>query len=341
MSNQSLSQLFALAAMAVLITGCGGGSSEGPKSDVVIAPKSPAATQESAEEPAAEGEPAGQQVAAAKTPAAEPTAETAKPEMKEGAPAESTEVAAAKPVAEEATAAAEKPAQEAPAAADASKGTTFKGRVVVKGDVPTITPIKPSGNDAFCIDLGEIPNDEVIIGEGNGLADVFVWVTKVPSGVDTPAPPSDPSVLDQKGCRFRPHALAVQVGQTLLVKNDDPTLHNTRISGLSINFNQTVAPNNRDGVPVDIKRSERFPMPVKCDIHGWMSARILATDNPWYAITDKDGNFEINNLPAGVELDFRLQHGKAGYVEKSHTVTLKDGEVSEQTFEIDASKLSS
>jgi hypothetical protein len=78
---------------------------------------------------------------------------------------------------------------------------------------------------------------------------------------------------------------------------------------------------------------------VKCDIHSWMSARLLATDNPWYAVTDKDGNFEINNLPAGAELDFRLQHGKAGYVERSLKLTLKDGEVKEQTFEVDATKL--
>jgi hypothetical protein len=80
-------------------------------------------------------------------------------------------------------------------------------------------------------------------------------------------------------------------------------------------------------------------VPVKCDIHNWMTARILATDNPWNAITDKDGNFEINNLPAGTELEFRMQHGKAGYIEKALKLTLKDGEVKEQTFEVDAAKL--
>ena len=172
------------------------------------------------------------------------------------------------------------------------------------------------------------------------MADVFVWVRKVPSGVDDPAPPEDPAVLDQKGCRFIPPALIVQVGQTLLVKNADATLHNTRMSGLAINFNQTVAGNDRDGVPIDINRAEIVPVPVKCDIHNWMSARVLATDNPWNAVTDKDGHFEIGNLPSGVELEFRLQHGKAGYVEKSLKLTLADGEVKEQNFEVDAAQLS-
>jgi len=258
--------------------------------------------------------------------------------MPQEQPAASAEVAAAPAE----TPAAQPAAEEQPAGAaegSAEKGTTFKGRIVVKGDAPAVSPIKPSGSDAFCIDLGEIPNDEVVVGEGNGLADVFIWVRKAPSGVEVPPPPTEPAVLDQKGCRFIPPALVVQVGQPLLIKNGDPTLHNTRMSGLTISFNQTVAPNNREGVPVDISRPDAFPVPVKCDIHSWMSARVLATDNPWFAVTDKDGNFEINNLPAGVELDFRLQHGKAGYVERSLKVTLKDGEVKEQTFEVDASKL--
>lgn len=319
----------AVAMIAVSSLGCGGGDSDRSRGNVVITPPAapaPAEPAAVATEPAAAAEPV-----TAATPAAEP-----KPEMK-AEPAPKAEVAAAPAATPPAE--APKPAA-APAATDASKGTTFKGRIVVKGDPPTINPIKPSGNDAFCIDLGEIQNDEVVIGEGNGLADVFVWVRKVPAGVEAPAPPSEPAILDQKGCRFIPPALVVQVGQPLLVKNDDATLHNTRMSGLAINFNQTVAPNNREGVPVEINRAEIVPVPVKCDIHGWMSARLLATDNPWNAISDKDGNFEIGNLPSGVELEFRLQHGIAGYVEKSLKLTLAEGEVKEQTFEVDATKLS-
>lgn len=316
MLKQRMTSAAAMAAVTLLVAGCGGGEEPRPRGDVVIEPRQ----QEAAE-------PAGESVA--ETPAQPAPAEQPKPEMTEEQPAPSAEVAAAP---------AETPAEE-PAAESGENGTTFKGRVVVKGDAPTIPPIKPSGTDAFCIDLGEIPQDEVIVGENNGLADVFVWVRKAPSGVEVPDPPTEPAVLDQKGCRFIPPALVVQVGQPMLVKNDDATLHNTRMSGLAISFNQTVAPNNREGVPVDISRPEIVPVPVKCDIHSWMSARLLATDNPWYAVTDKDGNFEINNLPAGVELDFRLQHGKAGYVERSLKLTLKDGEVKEQTFEVDASKL--
>jgi hypothetical protein len=349
MFKQQIHFVVALAALTVVIAGCGGGNEPSPRGDVVIEPQAQPAAGTSAEPaaaPAGDAIAAAQATAPAETPAA--SAEESKPEMKADQPASSTEIAAApaeQPAATEAPAAAEEqPADEQKpadaAAASADKGTTFKGRIVVKGDVPATPPIKPSGSDPYCINLGEIPNDEVVVGEGNGLADVFVWLRKAPSGVEVPPPPTEPAILDQKGCRFIPPAMVVQVGQPLLVKNDDATLHNTRMSGLTISFNQTVGPNNREGVPVPpITRPEIVPVPVQCDIHSWMSARILATDNPWFAVSDKDGNFEINNLPAGTELEFRIQHGKAGYVERSLKLTLKEGEVKEQSFEVDASKL--
>ena len=276
------------------------------------------ATAEPASEPAATDEPVAPE---------EPTASTEEP-------AASTEVVAAKP--------AEEPAAEEPVAApasDAPQGTTFKGRVVVKGTPPVISPIKPTGNDPFCLALGQIPNDEVVIGEGNGLANVFVWVRKVPSGVEVPEPPAEPAVLDQKDCRFIPPALVVEVGQQLLLKNADATSHNTNMSGIKNSFNTGVSPNNRTGILVELKSAEGFPVPVACNVHSWMQSRVLVTDNPWHAVTDKDGYFEINNLPAGVELEFRLQHNK-GYVERSLELTFEEDEVKEQTFEMDAAQLS-
>lgn len=325
MLKQHFPNVLAGLTVSLMIVGCGGGEDR-ERSSTVITP------------PAAKA-PVDDEVAAT-TPAAEPAPEEPKPEMKNEEPAPSTEVAAAKP-AEETPAAEANPAEEEASAeaADTDKGTTFKGRVTVTGGTPTVNPIIPGGNDAYCVALKSIPNDAVVVGEDNGLAGVFVWVRKLPKGVDAPPAPTEPAVLDQKNCRFIPHTLIVQVGQTLLVKNDDDTLHNTRMSGLAINFNQTVSPNNREGVPVEINKAEIVPVPVKCDIHAWMSARVLTTDNPWSAITDENGNFEINNLPADVELEFRLQHGIAGYVEKSLKLTLADGEVKEQDFEVDASKL--
>jgi hypothetical protein len=61
-------------------------------------------------------------------------------------------------------------------------------------------------------------------------------------------------------------------------------------------------------------------------------------EHPWAAVTDQDGNFEITGLPAG-ELDFRLWHERMGYVERSVKVTLKEGQVVERTFEVEAAKL--
>ena len=48
-----------------------------------------------------------------------------------------------------------------------------------------------------------------------------------------------------------------------------------------------------------------LPAPVSCSIHGWMRARMVVRPNPYFAISDKDGNFEIKDLPAG-ELEFQV-----------------------------------
>jgi hypothetical protein len=45
--------------------------------------------------------------------------------------------------------------------------------------------------------------------------------------------------------------------------------------------------------------SSRRPVKLECDIHAWMSAYLLVRDNPYFAVTDKDGKFSIKNLPVG------------------------------------------
>ncbi|MEX0820057.1 MAG: methylamine utilization protein, partial [Pirellulaceae bacterium] len=48
--------------------------------------------------------------------------------------------------------------------------------------------------------------------------------------------------------------------------------------------------------------------------HPWMKASMMVCDHPYFAVTDADGSFSIPNVPAGVELEFRVWHEKAGYI---------------------------
>ena len=40
-------------------------------------------------------------------------------------------------------------------------------------------------------------------------------------------------------------------------------------------------------------------VPFKCDVHGWMNAYVGVLDHPYFAVTDKDGKFELKALPPG------------------------------------------
>src|SRR5262249_36420570 len=78
------------------------------------------------------------------------------------------------------------------------------------------------------IALGQDPNckgdnkTEDLVGTGDGLANVFVYVENAPAG-DVP---TASAVIDQKGCRYHPHVLGVVAGQTIEIDTSDPTTHN-------------------------------------------------------------------------------------------------------------------
>jgi hypothetical protein len=78
--------------------------------------------------------------------------------------------------------------------------------------------------------------------------------------------------------------------------------HNTKISGESLQFNQLIPVGTSLTLPIDSAESQ--PAGVACSIHDWMSGRLLIRPDPYFAITDDSGRFEIRDLPAG-ELEFQ------------------------------------
>ena len=69
-------------------------------------------------------------------------------------------------------------------------------------------------------------------------------------------------------------------------------------------------------VPYDPRAASPAPIPVSCSIHPWMKAWMMICDHPYFAVTQEDGSFEIKNVPAGVELEFRVWQEAAGYLEE-------------------------
>jgi len=168
-----------------------------------------------------------------------------------------------------------------------------KGHVRFHGTPPADTE-RPS-KMAFpeCSSFG--PADSSLkLGPDGAVAEAFVWVESGLPDAGWPAP-TVPVVLDQERCEFKPRVFGVQVGQPVEIHNSDPFLHNTH--AFTGGFN----------VPLPVKGTkvtktfshEAVPAVVGCDVHGWMRAYAGVVPNPFYAVTDPTGAFDIAGLPAG------------------------------------------
>ncbi len=216
---------------------------------------------------------------------------------------------------------------------------TLKGRVILEGSITTPPPITPS-KDAVCMAKSPIPNDRIVTGANDGLANAFIYLGKAPGG--TKQPESKESLkFDQQGCRFLPHCLFVQTEQEVLVLNSDATLHNTHTNPQrQPAFNQGVQPNEKIGVPLIYARSEKQPISVTCDIHPWMLAYHLPLDHPYGGVSGEDGSFEIANLPAGTH-EFTIWHEAGGVLESRYKVEIPVDGTTEVEIRIPAASLAS
>jgi hypothetical protein len=167
-----------------------------------------------------------------------------------------------------------------------------------------------------------------VVGADNGLGNVFVYVKE---GAQPTPPKREPPLLDQVNCEYVPYMMGVQVNQKFKIKNSDPTLHNVHATpkiNKEFNFAQ----------PVKGQVDERsFDKPevlvrMKCDVHPWMFAYIGVMEHPYFAVTDKDGNYKIEGLPAG-KYTIEAVHMKAG----RKTAELTVAEADKKTLDLELS----
>lgn len=118
-------------------------------------------------------------------------------------------------------------------------------------------------------------------------------------------------VLDQKSCEYLPYVLAMNENQSLLLKSSDEVNHNVHLNAFTNEpFNVILPPKGE--LPKKLV-AERRPMPMTCDIHPWMQAWVAVFKHPFFAVTDTDGSFEIQGVPAGAQ-KLVLWQPAVGYV---------------------------
>jgi plastocyanin len=140
---------------------------------------------------------------------------------------------------------------------------------------------------------------EGIVAKAGKLANVYVYV-KDGLGNKVYAAPTEPAVLDQKGCRYVPHVLGAMVGQQVEFRNSDPTMHNVHMQptvGGNQQFDISQPPNG--GTTRHAFAKPELMIPVRCNNHPWMQAFLNLAPNPFFAVSGEDGRFTIHGLPPG------------------------------------------
>lgn len=220
-------------------------------------------------------------------------------------------------------------ADDAPAAEAAPAGTaSISGTISFAGAAPAGTAIDMSEEPACAEKHATTPMAyDVRVGDGGGLADVFVYVSGGLEG-QTFSAPATPVVLDQVGCIYQPHVLGVMVGQDMTIRNSDPVLHNVNTQPTeNRGFNRSQP---REGMEANVTfGAAEVMIPVKCDVHGWMNAYIGVTDHPYHATTAADGSFTISGLPAG---DYTIEAWHPTLGASTMSVTVGDGEAGAADF---------
>jgi hypothetical protein len=198
---------------------------------------------------------------------------------------------------------------------------TIKGQILWAPDkLPEAVKFTAPAGVPTCVNVkgGNILLDPYVVDpKSKGVRWCVVWLldkngdrTKpIPIKPDLKAVPKEKLVLDQPCCTFEPRVICLREGQTLIAQNSAAFAHNTNIA--AANFNELIAPGGKKTIP--LLDATTIPTQVACNIHPWMKGWIGVFKHPYFAVTDKDGNFEIKDAPAGAYRIVAWQEEK-GYI---------------------------
>ena len=175
--------------------------------------------------------------------------------------------------------------------------------------------------DPKCAEINRgkrVVQETVAAAIDGSLANVFVRLQG--TFPQTPVP-KEPVVIDQRGCIYHPRVVGARVGQTLQVKNSDDLLHNVHsLTGKSNAFN--ISEPKAGMVQQFTMKDEEVMLRIKCDVHSWMTTYIGVVTNPYFAVSNTAGTFEIADVPAG---SYTIQTWHERYGPLTQTVRVRAG----------------
>jgi plastocyanin len=205
-----------------------------------------------------------------------------------------------------------------------SNGGSIQGKVVYQGSVP-IKKIIPTKDKDVC--GGPRDEPQIQVGPDQGVQDAVVYLKEVAKGKAWGKPDKTP-VINNHNCRFEPAVQIIRAGD-IEIHNSDPVLHNTHgFYGRRTAFNVAL-PEKGNKVTRELPRPGMVR--VECDAHGWMLAHVFVADSPYYALTGKDGSFNIADIPPG---NYTLVASQNYTGDTETAVTVKPGETVKLSVEL-------
>jgi len=137
--------------------------------------------------------------------------------------------------------------------------------------------------------------EDLLLSSNNGIRNAVVSLQNVPPGAkrdwNFPA-----AKMDQKQCSFIPRVVIVPAGGTVEFLNSDRLLQNVRSVGKENPPFNRAQPHARS-ISFTFKQPELLR--VDCDLHSWMRGWVVVAEHPFYAVTNEQGEFTLENVPRG------------------------------------------
>lgn len=218
-----------------------------------------------------------------------------------------------------------------------NNGGSIKGRVSLSGKIPSprFFPLIASPNIEYCTRISDGKGNRILfdftVSESRGLKDTVVKLVNIQKG--KPFLNKIQKIVMNR-CHTPKYVISSRNGETLLLENTDPIRHEV----VAYEFNARGA-DQRSHRPVDANTSQARDIFVKkntknflikCNLHPFLQSNGIIVENPYYAITDKDGNFSIKNIPPGT---YKIIAWHPFIPNQIETIIIKPGKQSNLTFE--------
>lgn len=171
----------------------------------------------------------------------------------------------------------------------------------------------------------------VVVNKDSRLANALIFLKGQPLDSCKPSVPTESKVLTFEECRFSPHVIGIQKDQLLELRNNDRTDHQFCAATA---YNEPGCINLGPGETNNKKKfsvAERF-IPISCACHTWERAYLAVFDTPFFAVTDKDGYYEIKGIPPG---EYTVVHWHEYFGERTSKITVEPNQVKTVDFTID------